>query len=357
MSLLEQKKFPAISIIIPTHPNSPKFRLDKDYLHKTAENVKLRLENQYGKKTSRLLTEKLTALIGQVDFSKLSHGLAIFVASDVERIFYLPFEVSSEKIIVDDSFEIRDLLYAVKLNRNYLLVVISPNSVKTWIAYDSSLASVRFPDMPEAVKAVTNEHSLPGWDYFDKKAWDENNLNNYLLFIDKVIERESNKTNNAVIVMGDRKLLGHYKKHSKIGNRILGYVAGSFEHSSVSELLSHIQPILERENKREEEYAINLLEEAIKKGKYSSGISEVWRSAVEGRGRLLIVEKDYKQSARRGSDPFSIVLDDEHENPWNMIADAVDDVIELIFKNKGDIVFVENGRLKKHQKIVLINRY
>jgi hypothetical protein len=99
------------------------------------------------------------------------------------------------------------------------------------------------------------------------------------------------------------------------------------------------------------------LAEAIDKDNYSAGLSQVWRSTMEGRGRLLIVERDYRQAARKVDNNLTISMDEESINPWNSIPDAVDDIIQLTLKNKGDVVFVENGKLKEYQRIVLINRY
>ena len=49
----------------------------------------------------------------------------------------------------------------------------------------------------------------------------------------------------------------------------------------------------EQKKKMEEEKAIAQLQDSINSNKFSTGITDVWRSAAEGRGRLLLVEKDF----------------------------------------------------------------
>lgn len=99
------------------------------------------------------------------------------------------------------------------------------------------------------------------------------------------------------------------------------------------------------------------MQEAVGANTFSAGITEVWRSAAEAKGRLLLVEKDYKQSARFGDDSYTILIDEEIENSRSKIADAVDDVIEMVLLNHGDVVFVENDKLIPFNRIALVNRY
>ena len=99
------------------------------------------------------------------------------------------------------------------------------------------------------------------------------------------------------------------------------------------------------------------MQSAVNSNIFSAGISEVWRSAAEAKGRLLLVERDYKQSARFGDDSYSILIDDEVERSRSKIVDAVDDIIEMVLLNHGDVVFVENGKLNSFERIALINRY
>ena len=56
-------------------------------------------------------------------------------------------------------------------------------------------------------------------------------------------------------------------------------------------------------------------------------------------------------------DEYSIFPDDSESNLHNVLSDAVDDVIELILKKNGEVIFVENGKLKSFERIALINRY
>jgi hypothetical protein len=355
-TLVGKKEFPAISILVPTHPQYPKNNIDREHMIALLSQAEEQLHRLYHKEKVEQMMEKLHRMVNSINFSALSQGLAIYVSPHIEKMINLPFEVT-EKVIVDDSFEIRDLLYAAKLNKQFLVVMISQNKVKTFFGYGNIMMPVHYKDMPDNVKDVTNEHSAPGWDYFDSKTWDEKNLHNYLHFIDDVIERETRNADYPVIVMGDPKQLGYLQHHTHNAKKIIGYVEGNYEHANLADIRKKVDPFLVKYAAEDELKAFDLLYQAVSKENFVAGITEVWRAAAETRGRLLLVEKDFRVSARFGDDNYTIIVDEEVEKTRNRIADAVDDVIELVLKNNGNVVFVENGKLKDYNGIALVTRY
>lgn len=355
-SLIGKKEFPAVSIILTTHPQYPKSKLDREYINILLSQAEGQLLAQYSKQKTAGLMEKLHHAVNTIKLNEVSNGLAIYVSDTVEKVIHLPFPVT-EKVIVDNSFEVRDLLMAAKINRNYLLAVLSQNKVKTFFGYGSHLMPVTFTDMPENVKDVTNEHSFPGWDYLDAHAYDDKNIRNYLRFIDEVIEKETRGSNDPVLVMGDTKMIGYLKNNTRNAKRIIGYIEGNYEHATYNEIRSRIKPHFEVFEGKEQDAAIELLQKAINTDTYSAGITEVWRSAAEAKGRLLLVEKDFRQAARFGDDSYTILIDGEVENSRSKIADAVDDIIEMVLLNHGDVVFLDNDKLIQYNRIALVNRY
>ena len=355
-SLLDQKAFPAISLILPVHPQFPDVKLDSEHMISVLKNIEKQLNGRYGLERTQLMIQKVKNVISTIELKHLLKTLIIYVSPETEKVISLPYAVE-EKIIIDSSFEVRDLIYAAQKNIKYLLVIISQKGVKTFNGDLFELKSIEFPDMPENVKDVSNEHSFPGLDYLDNKAFDEKNLHNYLRFIDDVLEKSLKQNDIPVIIMGNVKILGYFRQFTQNAKRIIGYVDGNYEHISLPEIKSKAEPIIQKRLLDNEANAISELEEAVNSNKYNAGITEVWRSAAEGKGRLLLVEKNYSVRARRGLDEYTIYPDDSETNLHNVLSDAVDDVIELILKKNGEVIFVDNGKLKSFERIALINRY
>ena len=78
----------------------------------------------------------------------------------------------------------------------------------------------------------------------------------------------------------------------------------------------------------------------------------MWRVANEGRGSLLLVEKDYHAPATTDEAGWHLLPADEAAAPDGM-DDAVDEIIETVLSKQGRVVFLENGQLETHQRIAL----
>ncbi len=355
-SVIGVKAFPAISIILPTHTPESGINTFRERLAQIARKVETRLSELYSSEKTVGLMNRLHHAINGIDLKSTGPGIAIYISEKIEKVFHLPFPVT-EKLVIDNSFEVRDLLYAAKINRSYLLVLISRNEVKTLLGFGKSLVSVEMDGMPENLKDVTTQHSLPGWDYLDKNAYDESNVSKFIHFIDSVIHDEMKDVSMPVIIFGDSKILGYFRKKSKIAKNILDYIEGNYEHASKHEILNLIEHSLGKLMQQDEQNALVELEHASGKNQISAGIAQVWRTAAEARGRMLLVEKDYKEAARLGTDGYTLIIDNEVSDARNKIEDAVDDIIEMVLKNRGDVVFLANGSLEAYQRIVMLNRY
>lgn len=355
-ALVGRKEYPAISLILPTHPQYPHFKVDKEHMIELLSDVASQLAARYSAQKVEEMMQKVNEAVARIDYSKLSESLAVFVSEHQSKVIHLPFAVT-EKVIVDDSFEVRDLIYAAKQHRQYLLVSITKNGVKTLMGYGRSFVPVQYKDMPRNIKDVTNSHSIPGWWYLDTAAYDENNIKNFIHFIDETLHRVINGTNLPVIVTGDTKILGIFNSTTTIAQNIAGYIEGNYEHITTVELYKKVEPILSELDVKDREKAMLLLSQAVSQGHYVSGMTEVWRAAKEGRIRLLLLEKDYLQPAHYGDDASEILINDELVGAHRKIADAVDDAVEMVIRHKGDVQFLDNGQLEIHQRIAAVTRY
>ena len=104
----------------------------------------------------------------------------------------------------------------------------------------------------------------------------------------------------------------------------------------------------------------NILQEigkAVDYEKVSFGMEDVWEAATHKSCKLLVVERDFVHPAP-GTDKINTVSlhDITASNPF-YIRDAVDNVIEKVLQNGGDIEFIDNDMLKEYGRIALIQHY
>jgi hypothetical protein len=118
-----------------------------------------------------------------------------------------------------------------------------------------------------------------------------------------------------------------------------------------------LQPYINDWKKVKEKNLLNQIDEAAGRKKVAVGIKSVWHDAMQKKGQLLVVEKNYMYAAQQGASVDEIDKLEEPYNRFSYIKDAVDDVIEKVLENGGDVEFVDEAVLEQFEKIVLINYY
>jgi peptide subunit release factor 1 (eRF1) len=118
-----------------------------------------------------------------------------------------------------------------------------------------------------------------------------------------------------------------------------------------------MQPYLENWKKVDQKRILKQLDASLGQKRLVFGINQVWKAAVERKGRLLVVEKDFVYPAELSGTTEAIQPRDETLQHPFYIRDAVDDIIEKVLSTGGDVEFVEPGVLSEYQKIALIEYY
>ena len=74
------------------------------------------------------------------------------------------------------------------------------------------------------------------------------------------------------------------------------------------------------------------------------------------KGSLLLVEKSYQypEQQNTGDEILFNVIDPY--NKFSYIQNAVDDIIEKVFENGGDVEFTDDGLLENYQHIALLQQ-
>ena len=160
-----------------------------------------------------------------------------------------------------------------------------------------------------------------------------------------------------VFVLGPEKVIGHFKSLSKHANAVIEYIQGNYDTTATEDLVSLLQPYLLEWNKLRQKDLLNLLENAAGSKKLAIGIRNVWREAMNAKGRLLLIEKDYMYTAQRGANKSVIYMPVKPYNKFSPVKDAVDDVIEKVLESGGDVEFVDKYLLKNYHHIALVQYY
>jgi len=166
----------------------------------------------------------------------------------------------------------------------------------------------------------------------------------------------NNGHSKPLFIMGVEKVVGQFKKMTHNYSHIIDHIHGNFIDHSPEGILRKMQPVLEQWKVRQQEKQLQLFDAAANAKKTAAGISAVWKEVKRKNGKILLVEKSYRCAATLGATPE--ILDVTRDsNAFNVMKDAVDEIIEQVLDCGGDVVFMEDGKLEKYGRIALIEYF
>ena len=350
--LIGAKYRPAISIILSFEPKMS-LKQELQYKLKIAYGkVEKEVMAQYPAELAVPVLKRIQKLIQELNYNTHKKSIAIFASPLVEKIFYLDVAVE-EKIIIDESFEIRDLIYSKKQTIQYLVMMLSGKSSKMWLGNCSKFILLK-SNIPDHVQAYYRDQPEKVSNYSDQKRQKEILLEKFLRHMDEGLSLILKAYPLPVFVLAPEKVIGQFKKITKHQKNIIQFIRGNYEEATEPEIRELLKPYVADWNKIKAQNIMHQIEMARDEGKLSAGMQEVWETAARKNGRLLIVEKDFIFPALQGSHAEHIYpYDASSHNPF-YIKDAVDDVMEKILECGGDVEFVDNGLLKDSGHIALI---
>lgn len=322
---------PSVSIIMPFETKVSEVRELTCRLDLAVKKVADELLAQYPEKRVSPILDKLKHLVINLDYHSQKQSIALYVSPLVEKVFYLNF-TATEKIVVDQSFEIRDLIYSKKRNLQFLVLLLSDHSSSLYLGNCSERMLLKM-DFPQKVQHESLYHT-------DLELSDF--LKQYHL---------------PVYVIAAKSIIGDYKKVTRNAGHIIQYIPGNYIEAGENDIRMLVEPYTSVLSKMRELNILYELERAADTHKLSFGISGIRAAINERKGRLLLVEKDYMQPAKQDLYVNHIKRNDLTLNNPSYVKDAVEDAMEKVLAIGGDVEFVDNGVLKDYGHVALINHY
>jgi hypothetical protein len=331
---------PCVSIIMPFEPKMGQKSAIESRLKSAMNKVKNELQDNYPDEKAVPVFHKLFSLIKNLNYSTHKKSIAVFVSPIIEKVYYLNVPVK-EKIIIDESFGIRDLIHSKKEIYKYLVLMLSNERNSIFLGDPSQFTRI-VSNTPESIANFT-----------DVSYGKEQLLDKFLQHTDNGLGNILQSYSFPLFVVGTENLVEHFKKLTHNNDRVLYYIHGNYEVAEETEIRKAIIPYLTDWKKVKQQYLLLQLSTYLKTKKLAIGIEEVWTKASLKKGRLLVVEKNYMYPAQCDAEE-DIYNSADAENNSYCIKDAVDDVIKKVLESGGDVEFVDKNILKDYQRIALI---
>jgi hypothetical protein len=350
-----QKGYPSVSILLPTHRWSPDNLQDPVRVKNLVAEASKRLVDEFGKRGAAEVIAGLNLIVEQIDYRTTLDGLAIFANKDVAKKYYLPFTLT-ERVVIDESFAVRDVLFAMKRSPRYWVLVLSEQPTRLYDGYRDTLTEVVDYGFPFTHEGPGGAAKLPGGQGVNASAHRDERHRQFFREVDQALGAVLKEDPLPLIVVGVDRYLAFFDELSANKSHLAGTLKGSHDSTTAPELAKLVWPLVEEHYSRERDSILEQLGDSIGQNKYAVGFDEVWKVAKEGRIARLLVEEDFYVAAKPdalGINPKPV------EDPTlpGVHDDAIDQIIEQVLQTGGRVTFFEAGKLKDHSRLAAILRY
>jgi len=273
-------RFPSVSIFIPFNPKMGMKNKLTFSLSKATDKVVSEVKDKYPGEMSLLVIQKLKAIIKNLDFNTHKKSVAIFVSPVFEKIYYLNIDLE-EKVIVNESLQIRDLVDSKKQSQQFHILLLSEKESRIFLSDTNSSVKIT-SDSPAGVVNFSNAAT--------KK---EMVMDKFLHHVDDSLDMILKHDRLPVFVIGTENFVEQFKNITKYNEAIIEYVHGDYEECSLEDLKKLLEPHIPDWQKIKQENLLQELKEAESKNKLSVGMEDVWHEVINRRGRLLLLGKQY----------------------------------------------------------------
>ncbi|MDH3708288.1 MAG: hypothetical protein OER04_00285 [Cyclobacteriaceae bacterium] len=351
---------PCVSILLPLHQTLPQRNKNPLSLKRALNEAKVQLK-KYPSTETQVITKELDRLAKEIDFKKTDQALGIFVGKKFSRLIDFPFQIT-QKVVVDNSFETRDLTYGIQYLTDYWVLTLNPKAVRLFKAQGHSLHEILEDPFPieyqEQYQYPDRQKPRISGDYQREESQikDERRLQ-FLRHVNKLASPYFKQDPLPIAIMGIKDLQVLFSKIFDYDAQVVKRLYGDFKNWSVQKIAKAAWEQIQDHVYQSTDQLLEEIRESKGKRAYLYGIEAVWRVAQEGRGDKLIVEKDYQAPAYADPQTGKLYFNLTYTTGLLKKVDAVDDVIELIRDKHGEIVFMENGKLEEYEHIAVKTRY
>ena len=348
-------RFPSVSIFMPFNPKMEMKNKLMFSLSKMTDTAITELEDNYPGEMSSLLIHKLKAIIKNLDFNTHRKSLAIFASPVFEKIYYLNIDVE-ETVIVNEFLEITDLLFNKKQSKQFYILMLGKEQSRIFFSHTNS--SIKIALEASISKNIWQKDSGENTAYLsDSTTEKEIAAKTFLQYVDHTLGSILKQEMLPVFVMGTENLVGQYKNMTKNNEAIIEYLSGDFEESYLKDLKQLLETNTNDWQKIKQKILLLQLKNAADKNKIVFGRKKVHHEVMNRQGGTLLLEKKFLYDANSEETDLSDFTIHKGYNKFSCIKNGVDDLIEKVLENGGNVELVSNGFLQDYDHIALIKNF
>lgn len=290
-----------------------------------------------------------------------AEGFFAVATAEMAEAHTLPFPVR-EHVALATTPATRYLVQGLRRSPRYRVLVVSDHATRLFEATRDHLVEIEergFPFQADVVprdrRAVAGRFALaPGGD--DKEQWRK-----FYREVDGALTEVGRGDVLPIVLAGVKGSTSLFEELSSNAHHVVGHLDGAHDHLSTRDLGAAAWPIMRQRLKERRREARADLVGGVHAGTAVTGLDDAWRYAREGRGRLLVVEEDYRAQPSIEQDGRLVSVGSGGVGSGgspdgDVMEDPVDELIEHVVRAGGAAEFLATDDLAEHGRIGLMLR-
>lgn len=355
IELRRPRPYPAVSVLTPTHRREPYRAQDQVRLRNVVAEAKKQLEADPSVTRERRadVERQLDQALAEVDLTHAEDGLVIFAAPGEHQVWSLARTVP-ERVVLSDTFLTRNLVSAEAAERPFWVLSVSADRVTLWTGGLDRVTEARVGGFP-LTRSVENFDAERRERIGDNPStFRDEGTRHFLKDADSAMTTVLRDNPRPLYVTGEQAALSLLDEIGGVAKEAVHVPHGGLAHGTHEAVWQAVRPVITAEARRNTDDVARELESAMGRKAFAAGVDEVWRSAREGRVRLLAVEENYRVTVRgEGGDHLIPAVGGE----LDAREDIVDEIVEQCLETGADVRFVPDGTLGDAHGIAGVLRY
>ena len=370
--ILNQKKGPFISIYQPTESDSTNNKQDLIRFKNAMKEVENSLKKEYDQD---VVAKRMKPLIDLYDdrtfWNNVDEGVAV-LSDEEETIVYNLKRPVKELAIVSDSFHIKPLIRNFQSADRYHLLGLSRNEFQLFEGNRYGFKRVDLgEDTPTTLEEIlgkefTDPHLTSGayggaaatpmfHGHGGKKDEIEIDTERFFKYVDKfILDEYSQKERLPLVLVALDEHQGEFKKISRNKYLLDEGINLNFEALNKEQLKESFWERLEPLYINKTKELVDRFETSRAQDLGSSDIVQVARATIENRVDTILIEADREIGGKLNKETGEIT-DGSIEKP--NFDDLLDDIGEMVLKNKGTVIVLPKGRMPSDTGVAAIYRF
>ncbi|WP_326696062.1 chemotaxis protein [Streptomyces sp. NBC_01754] len=359
-NLRATRPYPAVSLTMPTHRRAPDNTQDAVRLRNlvTEAGNRLDADPRVTREARDAVKAQLDRAATDVDQRRALESLVVLADADEYQIWQLP-RTAPERVVISDSYLTRNLVAAKAGARLFWVLSFSAEHAALWSGTAEGLREVHghgFPLSPRHVDFDPERQARSGG---APSIYTNEDTRNFFRTVDEKLRGVLAADPRPLFLIGLPQALSLLDDVGGGARSAACEVAkGTTAETTAAELARELEPALDDWRKQGTAAVRDRLDTARGAKTFAGGLDEVWAAAREGRVALVAVEEHFQRTVKVTEghlvavDPADIEPGDE-----GIREDIVDELIETVLDNGGEVAFVADDSLAEHGRLAAVLRF